>query len=185
MIWIRLRTPVWNSLFNLSCSQIKKTEAPRIVKVVYLQVTQSLVLIYNIGAQCYLLNNLCHLINQLDGLGLCLRLFVYLRQGRPLVQMWVAISHCLNHLFFIFRKALNFLLPYAHGGVALREHSKSLLIKQCHEVRLAYRILAQKLCSNGFLPEPDLIYYVTHPEIKELIEKRSPTIVQKYVKFVL
>jgi hypothetical protein len=89
------------------------------------------------------------------------------------------IIKALKDIFFLIRRALKFLLPYAHGGVALRETSKSLLIKRVHEIRIAYRTLADKLCRNGFLPDPNLIFYVTHHEIKELIEQRSPTIVQK------
>ena len=89
------------------------------------------------------------------------------------------LSSLYSHLFTLNRKALKFLLPYAHGAVALREASKSVLIKRCHEIRLAYRALADQLCRDGFLPDPDLIFYLTHHEIRELLEQRSPTLLQK------
>ena len=47
-----------------------------------------------------------HLINKLNGLGFCLRLFIYLRHWRSLFQMWVAKSHNCNRNNLLCKKKL-------------------------------------------------------------------------------
>jgi hypothetical protein len=71
------------------------------------------------------------------------------------------------------------MLPYSYRFMSLREACKSIVIKKTHELRLAYRILAQKLCQNGRLPEPELIFHLSHYEIGQLVEVRNPTLIQK------
>jgi len=74
---------------------------------------------------------------------------------------------------------LKFILPYTHGSTILRETAKSLGIKQVHETRLAYRNLAMNMAKEGLLPDPELIFHMSHFEIGKLIEFRSPVIIQK------
>ena len=81
--------------------------------------------------------------------------------------------------YLIFRKTLKFLVPFAHQFVALRESCKSHLIKRSHEIRLAYRKLAQLLCLDGRLPDPELLFFLTHYEIGQLIHQRNPTLLNK------
>ena len=77
------------------------------------------------------------------------------------------------------KKKLKFLLPYVYKAVSLRENCKSQLIAKSHQLRLAYRKLAQLLCLEGRLPDPELIWHLTHQEIGELIHNRNPVLLQK------
>lgn len=51
-----------------------------------------------------------------------------------------------------------------------RERTKSLLIAYFHELRKGYRILAEKMQHDGILPSTDLIFYLTHREIGQVID---------------
>ncbi len=82
-------------------------------------------------------------------------------------------------------KRLKFVLPYVYRAVALRETCKSMIIKRGHEIRLAYRKLATKLCGEGRLPHPDLIFHLSHYELGQLLDTRSPTLLQKYHIYLL
>ena len=78
-----------------------------------------------------------------------------------------------------FRDTLKFFLPLAYRFVSLRETCKSFLILKGHELRIAYRRLAEKLCENGYLPDPSLIFFLTHYEVGQLISDRNPALIQK------
>ena len=80
------------------------------------------------------------------------------------------------------RAILKFILPYTHGSTALREKAKSLGINQVHDIRLAYRNLALIMAKEGCLPDPELIFHMSHFEIQKLIRYRSPVIIQKAIR---
>ena len=80
------------------------------------------------------------------------------------------------------RAILKFILPYTHGSTALREKAKSLGISQVHDIRLAYRNLALTMAKKGCLPDPELIFHMSHFEIQKLIRYRSPVIIQKAIR---
>lgn len=76
------------------------------------------------------------------------------------------------------RKALKYLIKEARNGCRNREYSKSRMILVVDHFKQAYRTLAEMLVEKGALPETDLIYFLTHREIGDLIFNRDP----KYVK---
>ena len=77
------------------------------------------------------------------------------------------------------KKRLKFVMPYVYQAVALRETCKSMIIKRIHELRLAYRTLAQRLCVEGKLPRPELIFHLSHFEIGQLMKSRNPSLLLK------
>ncbi|KAL3866316.1 hypothetical protein ACJMK2_043623 [Sinanodonta woodiana] len=80
-----------------------------------------------------------------------------------------------------FQKLLlrSFLISLARKGVSKREWAKSLAIKMGDVLKQAYWKLADLMVQESRLPEPDLLFYLTHREIKTLIETRSPKLVRK------
>lgn len=74
-------------------------------------------------------------------------------------------------LKLIFRRALRFFLPRCQDYVQHRERTKSLLIAYIHELRKAYIILAEKMQKDGCLPETNLIFYLTHREIGQVLNQ--------------
>ncbi|KAK3606575.1 hypothetical protein CHS0354_001338 [Potamilus streckersoni] len=77
---------------------------------------------------------------------------------------------------FLFR---SFLVSVARKGVAKREWGKSLAIKMGDVLKQAYWKLADLMVQESRLPEQDLLFFLTHREIKTLIETRSPELVRK------
>ncbi|KAL3866315.1 hypothetical protein ACJMK2_043622 [Sinanodonta woodiana] len=80
-----------------------------------------------------------------------------------------------------FQKLLlrSFLVSFARKGVANREWAKSLAIKIGDVLKQAYWKLADLMVQESRLPERDLLFYLTHREIKTLLETRSPELIRK------
>ncbi|KAL3865732.1 hypothetical protein ACJMK2_043092 [Sinanodonta woodiana] len=77
---------------------------------------------------------------------------------------------------FMFRTVL---ITLARRGVAKREWGKSLAIKMGDVLKQAYWKLADLLVQECRLPEPELLFFLTHTEIRTLIRTRSPELVRK------
>ncbi|XP_076364224.1 rifampicin phosphotransferase-like [Tachypleus tridentatus] len=77
---------------------------------------------------------------------------------------------------------LRFLLPRVRNGVRLREASKSFLIKAFNVFRQAYDHLATLMVNEGRLPDPRLLFFLTHEEIGQLLQTRSAKLVAKAVR---
>ncbi|KAG7162152.1 Pyruvate phosphate dikinase, PEP/pyruvate binding domain-containing protein [Homarus americanus] len=80
------------------------------------------------------------------------------------------------------RRSLQFMLPICRKAVVQREATKSLFIKVIDVLRRAYRKLGQLLVSEGRLPSPDLVFYLTHPELGVLVQGPSPSLLAKAMK---
>jgi pyruvate,water dikinase len=64
---------------------------------------------------------------------------------------------------------LGCLVPLAHQSVGRREESKSLVIKAVHQIRLAYRALAKALVKLNLIPSEEVIAYLSHYELRQLV----------------
>lgn len=45
---------------------------------------------------------------------------------------------------------------------------------------MAYRELGRQMVLEELLPEPDLVFFLTHPELKAVAQEKSPGLVSKY-----
>ncbi|CAN7986847.1 unnamed protein product [Ixodes pacificus] len=80
------------------------------------------------------------------------------------------------------RQLLRWLLHKCRKGVGLREHSKNLMVKMTDAFRTALRHLASQMVAEGRLPEADVLFFLTLPEIDQLLTTRSPKLVAKAVR---
>ncbi|XP_077535389.1 rifampicin phosphotransferase-like [Haemaphysalis longicornis] len=80
------------------------------------------------------------------------------------------------------RKLLAWLLKRCRRGVALRELTKNLVVKAVDAIRSACWLLADQMQREGRLPEPELLFFLTLPEIDLLIRTRSPRLVAKALR---
>ncbi|CAN7942875.1 unnamed protein product, partial [Ixodes pacificus] len=80
------------------------------------------------------------------------------------------------------RQLMRWLLQKCRKGVGLREHSKNLMVKMTDAFRAALRHLASQMVAEGRLPEADLLFFLTLPEIDQLLTTRSPKLVAKAVR---
>ena len=70
-------------------------------------------------------------------------------------------------------------LPLAQRGVAGREATKSQTIYAFDVIRKGLWLLADRMHSEGLIPEPELMFLMSSEEIKDYIENRNPIIVWK------
>ncbi len=79
------------------------------------------------------------------------------------------------------RKKIKGLVIKARSGAWHREYTKSRCILTVSKFRRAYRLIAEKLYEKGFLPDKDLIYFMTKEEIGQLI-KGDKSLIKKAMK---
>ena len=79
-----------------------------------------------------------------------------------------------------FKKSiLKYIIGQAREGVKNREFSKSMCIKVLDKFKAAYTCLGNQLVCQGILPDADLIYFLQHGEIGQLIKEKHPALVRK------
>ncbi len=62
------------------------------------------------------------------------------------------------------------LMPLAHAAVRFREHTKSGLVAVTTQFKQGYRELGQRMTDEGFLPDPDAVFFLTHEELGQLLD---------------
>ncbi|XP_013383891.1 uncharacterized protein LOC106154166 [Lingula anatina] len=77
------------------------------------------------------------------------------------------------------RLILKWALPRARAAVGDREWGKSLSVQMTDVFKEAYWALAELMVKEGRLPEPDLLFFLTHQEIGTLLKTRSGRLVAK------
>ncbi|MCE5330180.1 hypothetical protein LLG07_07620 [bacterium] len=79
-----------------------------------------------------------------------------------------------------FKKVLlKYMVRQARASVRNREFSKSMCIKVLDQFKIAYANLATQLVQLGILPDEDLIYFLQHKEISQVIHKGNHTLIKK------
>lgn len=77
------------------------------------------------------------------------------------------------------RLVLRWALPKARKAVGAREWGKSISI-QFHDIfKQAYWKLAELMVSEGFLPEKELIFFLTNTEILKILKERPSRLIPK------
>ncbi|XP_066587507.1 rifampicin phosphotransferase-like isoform X2 [Prorops nasuta] len=70
------------------------------------------------------------------------------------------------------------LIPFCRTAVAKREETKDLFVSAVYKVKSAYKRLCSLMFSEGYLPDMDLFYFLTHQEIGTLVKNRSPNLIK-------
>jgi pyruvate,water dikinase len=68
--------------------------------------------------------------------------------------------------FTTLSRALRWLLPKAHFAIRQREHTKSMMVMATHRLKRGYRHLGILLEQAGHLSDADLVFFLTHEELK-------------------
>ncbi|NRB41216.1 MAG: pyruvate, water dikinase, partial [Pseudomonadales bacterium] len=68
-------------------------------------------------------------------------------------------------------RALRWIVPKAHNAVRRREATKSLLVNITNRLKQSYRALSVQLVAEGKLDDADLLYFFTHQELMEFVNK--------------
>ena len=68
---------------------------------------------------------------------------------------------------------LRWFLPKAHNAIRRRETTKSMLVQTTHKLSEAYHVLGQCLVSEKVLTDSDQVFFLTHEELKALVENTN------------
>ena len=74
---------------------------------------------------------------------------------------------------------LNEVLKLARYYISYRETGKSGYVAVSTLFKRAYRVLARQMVDEGLLPDTDLVYFLKHAELGELLRDRDPRLVEK------
>nr|XP_033335148.1 putative phosphoenolpyruvate synthase [Megalopta genalis] len=80
------------------------------------------------------------------------------------------------------RSILNVIVPLSRKSVTRRELTKSLLVNVVHKFRLAFKKLGKLMVLEEYLPNQDLIFFLTIDEIREVLNHRNKSLVQRVVR---
>ncbi|MGZ4926169.1 MAG: PEP-utilizing enzyme, partial [Halobacteriota archaeon] len=74
---------------------------------------------------------------------------------------------------------LALLVRIGQRGIRDREMSKSLLVMVATHFKRAYRTLAHQMVDEGLLPDDDLVFFLQHAELGELLRDRDPQLIKR------
>ncbi|XP_070152033.1 rifampicin phosphotransferase-like, partial [Polyergus mexicanus] len=70
-------------------------------------------------------------------------------------------------------------IPLCRKAVTRREITKNILISAVHTLRLAYKHLGVLMVAESYIPDENLIFFLTHQEIGQLLNKHNSLLVRK------
>ncbi|XP_018056708.1 PREDICTED: uncharacterized protein LOC108692779 isoform X2 [Atta colombica] len=74
------------------------------------------------------------------------------------------------------------IIPLCRKAVTLREMTKNVIISALHILRLAYRRLGVLMVMESYIPDEQLIFFLTHQEIGQLLNNHNQLFVRKALR---
>lgn len=75
------------------------------------------------------------------------------------------------------------LIPVCRKSVTRREITKNIVVSTVHKLRVAYKRLGILMVEENYIPEKDLIFFLTHQEIGQLLNNNhNPLLVRKTLR---
>ncbi|KYN05755.1 putative phosphoenolpyruvate synthase, partial [Cyphomyrmex costatus] len=82
----------------------------------------------------------------------------------------------------IIKRFLRMVIPLCRKAVTFREMTKNITTSAMHKLRLAYRRLGVLMVTEGYIPDEQLIFFLTHQEIGQLLNNHNPSLVRKALR---
>ncbi|KAK2148271.1 hypothetical protein LSH36_506g02049 [Paralvinella palmiformis] len=101
------------------------------------------------------------------------------REKKIIISVDEAIQKMKTPTTFFGRLILRWTLPRARRAVGCREFGKSVAVKMNEVFKQAYWKLASLMVREGRLPKEELLFFLTHEEIGQLLEKRCGRLVTR------
>ncbi|EZA62576.1 Putative phosphoenolpyruvate synthase [Ooceraea biroi] len=74
------------------------------------------------------------------------------------------------------------LIPRCRKAVTYREKTKSIITHTIHILRLAYKRLGSLMVADGYIPDENLIFFLTHYEIGQILNNHNPLLIRKALR---
>ncbi|GAB6030503.1 hypothetical protein CHUAL_007365 [Chamberlinius hualienensis] len=97
----------------------------------------------------------------------------------PILTVNEAINNIKTKIGFFRRKLLAFAISRCKSGVCYREQAKSMMIKVEERLKMSFCLLAKLMVNEGFLPDTDLIYFLTFEEVGIVLNTRSSSLLAR------
>ncbi|XP_051884626.1 putative phosphoenolpyruvate synthase isoform X2 [Pristis pectinata] len=98
---------------------------------------------------------------------------------KPTLSPGEAIGSLKSNITWIRKIILRLVLPKASKAVANRELLKAEAIRMHDVFKTAYWKLAKLMVQEGYLPDEDLLFFLTHSEIGQILQQRSATMISR------
>jgi pyruvate,water dikinase len=97
------------------------------------------------------------------------------REAPPPPRKWrETIERLCAHHPGLSRRTVRWLAGAARQAVKDREYSKSIMIRIGNRLRGAYRRLGALLAAEDRLPDADLLFFLTHEELGQVVQGQAP-----------
>lgn len=73
------------------------------------------------------------------------------------------------------------IIPRCRKAVTRREMTKNIIVSAVHTLRLAYKRLGVLMVAENRIPDENLIFFLTHQEIGQLLKNHNSLLVRKCV----
>ncbi|XP_072135997.1 rifampicin phosphotransferase-like isoform X2 [Mobula birostris] len=90
-----------------------------------------------------------------------------------------AVDSLKSNITLIRKIALRLLLPKARKAIADRELLKAEAVRLHDIFKVAYWKLAKLMVQEGYLPDEDLLFFLTHSEIGQILQQRSMSMITR------
>lgn len=74
---------------------------------------------------------------------------------------------------------LQLVIPCCRKAVTCREMTKNIIVSAIHTLRLAYKRLGALMVADSCIPDENLIFFLTHQEIGQLLNNHNSLLVRK------
>lgn len=74
---------------------------------------------------------------------------------------------------------LQLVIPLCRKAVTRREMTKNRIVSAVHTLRLAYKHLGVLMVAENCIPDENLIFFLTHQEIGQLLNNHNSLLVRK------
>ncbi|GMT09112.1 hypothetical protein PFISCL1PPCAC_409, partial [Pristionchus fissidentatus] len=80
------------------------------------------------------------------------------------------------------RRFMKLLVKQSHRAVSLREECKNYLVQVSGHMRANISALGERMVKQGFLPEKELVFFFTIPELNEFAQSRAPRLISRAMR---
>ncbi|KMQ84747.1 phosphoenolpyruvate synthase [Lasius niger] len=77
---------------------------------------------------------------------------------------------------------LQLVIPRCRKAVTCREMTKNIIVSAIHTLRLAYKRLGALMVADSCIPDENLIFFLTHQEIGQLLNNHNSLLVRKALR---
>lgn len=101
------------------------------------------------------------------------------KHASRIISVEETIASMKTSLSFIAKKFLRFIIPLYRKAVMRREMTKNIVTFLLHKLRVAYKRLGTLMVAENYIPDEELIFFLTHQEIGQILNNHNALLVRR------